>query len=145
MYCNYSDLDCDIFPIPKESDDRQEYFLKKATQLAFRSNMGQRHGCIVVDSQTDEIISTGYNHTAIHLYHKWSCHAEIDALRKIKRSVDLSNAELYVVRIGTEGMGNPLKMSKPCEGCSKAILKSGIKKTYYSWSPIDQMSRTKKK
>jgi deoxycytidylate deaminase len=122
----------------KNSDDRQQYFLKKAAQLALKSNMGHRHGCIVVDSQTDEIISSGYNHTAIHMYHKWSCHAEIDTLRKIKRNTDLSNAELYVVRIGPESLGNPLRMSQPCEGCSKAILKSGLKKIYYSWSHIDQ-------
>lgn len=137
----HSNMTVETTTAPKESDKRQEYFLHKAAQLAFRSGMGHRHGCIIVDFQTDEILSSGYNHTAMHMYHKWSCHAEIDALRKIKRSVDLSNAELYVVRIGPESLNNPLKMSKPCEGCSKAILKSGIKKIYYSWSAIDYDSR----
>jgi deoxycytidylate deaminase len=29
-------------------------------------------------------------------------------------------------------MGNPLKYSKPCNGCIKAIEKSGIRRVYYS-------------
>jgi deoxycytidylate deaminase len=120
--------------VPKDPDDRQEYFLKKAAQLAFRSNLSQRHGCLIVNPQTDEVLSTGYNHTYIHMYHKFSCHAEYDALRKIKKTFDLSNAEMYVVRIGPESLGNPLKLSKPCDGCTKLILKANIGKVYYSWS-----------
>lgn len=128
----------------KISDEKQEYFMNKAAQLAFRSNLGHRHGCIIVDDSTSEILSTGYNHTKIHMYHKLSCHAEIDALMKIKRNVDLSNSKMYIVRIGSDNLGNPLKMSKPCEGCTKAILKSGIKKVYYSWSNIDYSINSKK-
>lgn len=121
-------------PIPKHPDERQEYFLKKAAQIAFRSNLVQRHGCLIVNSQTDEILSSGFNHTYIHMYHKFSCHAEYDALRKVKKTFDLSNAEMYVVRIGPNGAY--LKMSKPCEGCKKLILKANIGKVYYSWSEM---------
>lgn len=128
--------------VPQDCDARQEFFMRKAAQLAFKSNMGHRHGCLVVIN--DEIISTGYNHTKIHFYHNWSCHAEIDALRKIKRNVDLSNAEMYVVRIGPESLGHPFKMSKPCEGCEAAILKCGIKRVYYSWSHVTYTSEKTK-
>jgi deoxycytidylate deaminase len=120
--------------LPKESNDRQEFFLNKAAQMAFRSTMGHRHGCIIVDKDHHTIISTGFNHTYIHLYHKFSIHAEVDALQKIKKNLDLSNCEMYVVRIGPHGF--PLKLSKPCEGCTKIILQSGIGKVYYSWSNI---------
>jgi deoxycytidylate deaminase len=119
---------------PRNPDERQQYFLKKAAQLAFRSNLLQRHGCIIV--QNDEIISTGYNHTYIHMYHKYSCHAEHDAIRKIKKATDLSTAEMYIVRIGPESLGNPLKLSKPCEGCTKLINKANIGTVFYSWGTI---------
>lgn len=123
------------FSNPKYRTEKQEYFLNKAAQIALKSNMGQRHGCVIID-ENGEILSTGYNHTTTHMCHKWSIHAEIDAIRKIKKNIDLSNVELYVVRIGTDRSGNPLKMSKPCDDCTKQILKSGIGKIYYSWSHI---------
>lgn len=66
-----------------------------------------------------------------------SCHAEYDALRKIKKTFDLTSAEMYVVRIGTDKMGYPLKLSKPCEGCRKLIERAQIAKVYYSWSPTN--------
>lgn len=122
---------------PREPNERQCFFLRKAAQLALKSNLQQRHGCVIVSSQTSEILSTGYNHTYIHLCHRFSCHAEYDALRKIKKDIDLSNAEMYIVRIGKESMGNPLKLSRPCEGCTRLILKANIGKVYYSWSDAE--------
>jgi deoxycytidylate deaminase len=125
-------------PIPRQPDERQEYFLKKAAQIAFRSNLVQRHGCLIVNSQTDEILSSGFNHTYIHMYHKFSCHAEYDALRKVKKNIDLANSEMYVVRIGGVRLASDtdLKMSKPCEGCKKLILRANIGRVYYSWSEL---------
>lgn len=122
-------------PVPKIPDERQQFYLKKAAQMALKSDLLHRHGCVIVNAHTDEILSSGYNHNCIHMYHKFSCHAEYDALRKIKRTFDLSNAEMYVVRIGTQRMGHPLKLSKPCEGCTKLIMKAQIGRVYYSWSP----------
>jgi len=119
-------------PMPKTANYRQEYFLNKAAQLAFNSTMTHKHGCVLVNSNTDEIISTGYNHTYIHMYHLYSCHAECDTLRKVKKNMDLSNTELYVVRIGPNSLGNPLKLSKPCDGCAKLILKSNVGRVFYS-------------
>lgn len=134
----YSILDSLNFPIinPKNRTEKQEYFLNKAAQIASNSNMAQRHGCVIID-ENDEILSTGYNHTTTYMSHRWSIHAEIDAIRKIKKNIDLSNTELYVVRIGTDRSGNPLKMSKPCDDCTRQILKSGIGKIYYTWSHIE--------
>jgi deoxycytidylate deaminase len=120
--------------VPKKSTERQNLFLQKAAQLAFKSNMNQRHGCLIVNPQSDEIIATGYNHTYIKMCHKYSCHAECDALRKLKRNVDLANAEMYVVRIGPESLGHPLKFSKPCEGCATLIRKANVGRIFYSWT-----------
>ena len=118
--------------LPKEPNDKQEFYLRKAAQLAHRSNLLHRHGCIIVHSQTGEILSSGFNHTCIKMHCKYSCHAEYDALRKIKKTFDLTNAEMYVVRLGPDG----LKLSKPCEGCTKLIMKAQIGKVYYSWSEL---------
>jgi deoxycytidylate deaminase len=129
---------------PKDCTPLQRQFMDKAAAVAFRSNMAHRHGCIIV--LNGEIIARGFNHTGHHLCHMFSYHSEVDALRKIKRNVDLSGAEMYVVRIGTERMGNPLKFSRPCSGCTEAILKAGVGKVYYSWSTGDYTYfETKKK
>lgn len=116
----------------KVCKDKQEMFLQKAANIAMRSPVRHhRHGCIVV--KDGEIISEGFNYHTNHLEHKFTVHAEIDALVRLpKNKKIMSECELYVVRIGTDGMGNPLKYSRPCPDCTRAILKSGIKKVYFS-------------
>lgn len=116
----------------KSCNDKQYYFLKRAINLALKSTcQTHRHGCVIV--KDDEILSEGYNHTQLHLYHKFSIHAEVDAISKLKHNKKLLSAcDLYVVRIGTDSMGNPLKYSKPCPACIKAIHKAGIRRVYYS-------------
>jgi deoxycytidylate deaminase len=113
-------------------NEKQYSFLKRAMNLALKSSCPhQRHGCVIV--KDNEIVSEGYNHKQTHLYHKFSVHAEVDAISKMKHNRKyMSQCDLYVVRIGTDNMGNPLKYSKPCNGCIKAIEKSGIRRVYYS-------------
>lgn len=118
---------------PKTPNNRQYFYLRKAAQLAFRSTLTQRHGCVIVNSLTDEIISTGYNHTYIDMCHRFSCHAEYDALKKVKKDVNMANVEMYVVRIGPESLGNPLKLSKPCAYCTEMIKKANVGRVFYSW------------
>ena len=69
---------------PRLATDKQDYYMRKASALAFKSNLNHKHGCIVVNPKNDEILSNGYNYTYTHMYHKYSCHAECDALRKIR-------------------------------------------------------------
>jgi deoxycytidylate deaminase len=117
--------------VPRTYDSRQKYFLDRAAYIATRSCMNHRHGCIIVD-KNGEILAEGYNHTYSYLYHSYSIHAEVSCLSKIKWRRSLRDCEMYLVRIGTDGMGKPLKYSKPCSECTKAILKSGIRRVYYS-------------
>lgn len=117
----------------RQCNDRQYLFLKRAMTVAQKSTcIHQRHGCVVV--KDGEIVAEGYNHHQTHLYHKFSIHAEVHALSKLRKfnKKFISQCTLYVVRIGTDNMGNPLKFSKPCKDCTRAIEKSGIKRVYYS-------------
>lgn len=108
---------------------KHEYYIERAAALAQKSDMySHRHGCVIVDKR-GKIISEGFNYH----FREMSIHAEIDALSKIKNK-KMSEYVMYVVRIGTDKMQNPLKYSRPCENCSAAILKYGVGKVYYSTS-----------
>ena len=119
----------------KDRNDKQEYYMKRAAIVATYSNTrNHRHGCVIVNRRTEQIIAEGYNHFSEHMMHTFSCHSEVDALMKIRKYPKhlVHELDLYVVRIGTDRMGNPLKYSKPCIGCTQAILKAGIRKVYFS-------------
>lgn len=123
----------DIDEQTRERKDRQEFFLKRAADLAARSNVvHHRHGCVIV--LNDDIIGEGFNYHTEHMEHQFTIHAEVAALMQFpgKKKKILSECELYVVRIGTNGMGCPLKYSKPCVNCTRAILKAGVKRVYFS-------------
>jgi tRNA(Arg) A34 adenosine deaminase TadA len=67
----------------------------------------------------------GINRDAIYL------HAEIDAIRNALKRIsldDLSRTTLYVARIRD---GKP-KLSKPCAGCTRAILHFNIHDVYWT-------------
>jgi deoxycytidylate deaminase len=119
---------------PKSCNDRQNYFLQCAAKVAQKSVMDHKHGAIIVLDNT--VIATGFNYLYEHMCHKKSIHAEVDALLNVKgrRRNMLNDAEMYVVRIGTKNMDCPLKYSRPCCDCQKAITKYGIRKVYYSTS-----------
>lgn len=117
----------------KSCKEKQYSFLERAMFLAQKSTCAQqRHGCVIV--RDDEIISEGFNCKDVHFSHSYSIHAEVAALSKLskKNRKFMSQCDLYVVRIGRDSMGKPLKYSKPCNDCMKAIHKSGVRKVYYS-------------
>lgn len=57
----------------------------------------------------------------------FSVHAEVNAMKKTKRS--LKDSVLYVARINPSG--KPL-LSKPCATCEAYIINVGIKKIVYT-------------
>lgn len=112
--------------------NKHQIFVERASQLAQKSPCKtHRHGCVIV--KDNEIVAEGYNHHCTYLHHQFSIHAEVHALSKLKYNRKIiPQCDMYVVRIGTDNMGNPLKFSRPCSDCTKAIEKSGIRKIYYS-------------
>lgn len=113
----------------------QSKFLERAAKIALKSNMYRQHGAVIVVG--DQIVAEGYNHDYIRLCHKYSIHAEVDAINKARKSrIDLTEADLYVVRIGRKSMDYPLRYSKPCESCAEYIKKVGLRRVYYSMDEI---------
>jgi len=131
------------------SELQQSYFTK-CVNLAYKSNLTQKHGCVLV--RNNKIISCGYNfklkNTMQHTYvsntenNVYSVHAEISTIKKVKKQ-DLSRCELYVIRIGplaykASAKNEPdtktfeYKYSCPCDVCAQTIRSYGIKKVYYS-------------
>ena len=158
MKVSYDDLDqqnsCSI-------NEMQRYFFAKCVHLAHKSNLTQKHGCVLV--KNNKIISCGYNFKLKKFeqnpytmaqpqshspdYNVYSVHAEISTIKKVKKQ-DLSNCELYVIRIGPlaskrtelketkeEEHGRAsfeFKYSCPCPTCAKTIKLHGIRRVYYS-------------
>lgn len=119
------------------ADDAEfDRYLRRARQLALWSNLkNHRHGCVIVDNASGQIIAEGYNYKSDGLANPQlnSMHAEMQAIasyRPLRRLYP--NCSMFVVRIGSDNMGHPLKYSKPCRMCSETIVRAGIKRVYYS-------------
>ena len=107
-----------------------QHFIDIAKNCAMKSNMSHKHGCVIVYRNT--VLSSGYNYY-INFANKYSVHAELDAIHKVKNKYKvLPHCELYVVRISNLSNNTELKCSKPCEMCSNIIKKYNIKEVYYS-------------
>jgi len=60
----------------------------------------------------------------------WSIHAEVNALKKLKRQKrGAEGADIYVYRFLANG---DYGIAKPCPDCMSEIISSGIKRIYYS-------------
>lgn len=108
---------------------------ERAVVLAKKSTMTQRHGAVIV--KNGEIVGEGFNHITTYMSHSYSCHAEVAALLSLKKEHKskkfLNDATMIVVRISNNHCTpNHLKLSKPCENCTKEIIKSGISKVFFS-------------
>ena len=117
--------------------------MQYAADIAQRSDMRTKHGCVIVDYK-GSIISVAYNKTLNIPPHKLkeydrsnkiSRHAEENALRHVDRR-KLCGARLYVVRSENTNLENCFMNSKPCKRCSAIIetcmRKFGLKVVYYS-------------
>jgi len=123
MRYSYTNVDYDIAKF------KNDYYLKIAAEVARKSPMMHKHGCIIVHKK--RIIASGYN-TMPDMFNN-SLHAEVNALNKIKnKPTILKESDMYIVRIGTDSYNNVLKYSKPCEHCTKRIIESKVRKVYYS-------------
>ena len=120
---SYTNVDNDIAKF------KNEYFLRMAADVARKSSMLHKHGCVIVHKK--RIIASGYN-TMPDMFSN-SLHAEMNALNKLKNKPNiLRESDMYIVRIGTNSHNNVLKYSKPCEECRKRIIENKVRKVYYS-------------
>ncbi len=98
------------------------------------SVMRHRHGCVIV--YNGSIVSKGWNHTGDSPKNNWSFHAEVDALRRLKKQNCkgfLSKCDLYVVRVRYKNcIAGGLMNSKPCQGCERILSSFGLRAVYYS-------------
>lgn len=115
--------------------DQRKYLLR-CVQLASRSNITHKHGCVIVDRRTKEVISYGFNYDYKNHVKVSSLHAEMAAIRNAnKRCLTRSECEMYVVRLRNSRThtSTDLKYSKPCEACAKMIMsRTNIRNIYYS-------------
>jgi tRNA(Arg) A34 adenosine deaminase TadA len=116
-----------------------------AIELAKKSNMENKHGCVIVDNKGN-IISVGFNKmlcipkNKIEIFNKntrvkISNHAEEVALKKADPK-KLNGAKLYIIRLGITKDYSTLMNSKPCKRCTSiiesCIKRFGIKAVYHT-------------
>lgn len=110
-------------------------FLELAAKEAQKSTMkAHKHGCVAVAS--GKIIAKGYNHYRLTFRDNilpessWSCHAEMEVLRKcLKANLQKKKITLYVVRI--DNYGN-MHLSQPCVDCYNKMKEYSIRRVVYS-------------
>ncbi|HMH10289.1 MAG TPA: deaminase [Candidatus Nitrosopolaris rasttigaisensis] len=114
-------------------------------EVAIKSNVGWARLASAVVAK-NRIISIGTNSYKSHPFQKkWATnkdaiflHAETSAIHsalKILDTYDLSDCELYVCRMKRPSQHSTefvYGMSKPCNGCSRAIAEFGISNVYYT-------------
>lgn len=119
--------------------------METCVEVAKKSNMNSKHGCIIIDKKGSIISSACNKRRCIDTEHipdirirrqkKFSKHAEETALKNVNRN-DLKGATLYVVRYGYNDSNPYFMNSKPCEKCTAiinaAINRHGLKAAYYS-------------
>ncbi len=112
--------------------NKHKDFIFTASKLAQKSSHTHKHGCVIVHK--GRIISTGYNCSELGNQCIYTKHAEFNTISKLKRlrkknKLLFNECTLYVVRITDD---ENFRNSKPCNNCFEYIIKSGIKKIYYS-------------
>jgi len=101
-----------------------------------------RHAAAII--YRNRIISVGTNHLKTHPFQiKYRrrpdaiyLHAEVAAIKRAIRHLsekELKRSTLVSVRVKYDHNMNPrFGMSKPCEGCQRAIAEFGIRYVYYT-------------
>jgi tRNA(Arg) A34 adenosine deaminase TadA len=95
-----------------------------------------KHGCVIV--HRTNIISRGHNSNEICDYNKYSVHAEVAAIKNMKKNrVNVESMVMYVVRINNKDLDKDsdqirTQNSKPCMDCMKCITHHKVKKVYFT-------------
>lgn len=114
-----------------------EYFLGIAEKVSEMGTCGRKKvGAVIINSQTKEIISTGFNGAAKGLEHCTDMHENIclgGCLNDEKRCVKSIHAEHNAILFAKQDLSNAIMYStdEPCENCTKYMVQSGIKKVVF--------------
>lgn len=101
-------------------------------------------GAVIVKG--GKVVSVGRNRPKMNAYIKSmaphencsSVHAEIDAIFKVRRKIDLRGCDMYVARITKNGIHG---LAAPCTMCMRTIQRYGIKRVFYTVEDGIQMLR----
>lgn len=118
-------------------DKNFKYAVEYALLHKYENNAEYRHCAIIVKGGS--IVSVGYNQHKTNSFTERSkrnlrsfcrsTHAEINAVLKVRKKIDLTGTKIYVVRIRKDGS---LANSRPCVLCQNVLYRYSIKKVYYS-------------
>lgn len=97
-------------------------------------NLNAHHAAIIVSG--GNILSIGVNKFKKNGFIKsfqhhdyCNTHAECDAVLRVRRKIDLTNAKIFVARLRRDGqVGN----SKPCPMCENVLERYGIRRVFYT-------------
>jgi deoxycytidylate deaminase len=97
------------------------------------------HGSVLV--RGGKILSIGLNDPGRSAfsdsYATHACftrHAELNAIRSVRKKIDLTGAVCYNIRVDKWGK---VRLSAPCKGCQQLLIDYGIKKCYFSVSDTE--------
>jgi len=107
-------------------------FVEMATISANKSTMEHRHGCVIV--YKNKVVVTAHNYRVYFYSHGYSIHAEIEAIRRLKKlKINPKECIMIIVRLSYDLKAeSDLKYSMPCKQCQPEIEKAGFKRVYYS-------------
>ena len=125
---------------------KQDKYFNILEKVAMASEPVFRQRLAALLVYKNEVISIGINKTKSHPFQRKVAkhddaiylHAEVDCIKNALRQYDeeiIAKSTLYVLRM--KRPENDLKtfmrgLSKPCEGCQRAIAAFGIKTVYYT-------------
>lgn len=94
------------------------YLIQRAECIAAKSTIRVQVASLLIDRRTGKIVATGYNHIGRNgRKGRWTVHAEIDALNKVRKPS--SNLVLFLYR--SHG-----RVIYPCPACREVIRAYGV-------------------
>jgi deoxycytidylate deaminase len=116
-----------------------EFAKQQALSHTYDESLDYRLCAIIVGG--GRILSVGFNKRCKNSFvwhfqkgirdHCQATHAEMDAILRIRKKVDLTGCKLFVVRMGGHG-GEKYSMARCCSMCEHVLYRYGITRAYYS-------------
>jgi len=125
-----------------------EYFMNIAEDVALRSTCMRRQiGTVIVDSETKEIVATGYNGNPRGQEHCTiiGCIRDIQKIPSGERSevcTAVHAEQNALLQAGTRSRGATMYcLIMPCNTCAKMIVNAGIKRVVFRDGYPEQMGK----